>query len=609
MAADDEHNASPGDGVVSSGASSVTEVPLRSQGSFWTERSPDSPGVPPLSSGFSGRDPSLMMSGAQTPMRDDMWTSSDEKDDAGRDENGVEERCERGEGDEGDENEEDERRVKGRSLTKIETNMSIAEMLPFPREALFVMVICSGQLFTQAGLGQAISIIQTIGDNFGITNPGELSWFMAGYSLTIGTFILFSGRLGDLYGHKTMFLIGMGWYSVWSVVCGLAVYSNHVLFIFARVLQGIGPAVVLPNGLAIFGVAYAPGRRKGMVFALFGAMAPIGSVLGSLFAAIFTLAWWPWAFWAFGLVLAATVVLGCYAIPEASNRLHHEKPKGLKDTLRQLDVVGTVLGVAGLVLVNFSWNQAPIVGWPEPYVYVTLVLGLLLLAAFFVYELSYAHNPLIPFHALSYDVSFVLGAIACGWSCFGIWFFYTWQFQLNLRGDVPLLATAKFAPAAVSGLCAALFTGYTLHRLRPPVVMTMALVFFTIGIAILATCPVEQTYWGQLFVSIVVMPWGMDMSFPAATLILSDAVHRKHQGIAASLVNTVVNYSISLGLGFAGTVETQVNDGGGSPADILKGYRGAFYMGIGLAGLGVAVCLAFVAKSRKHEKTSSQEEA
>ncbi|KAI1105697.1 MFS general substrate transporter [Jackrogersella minutella] len=594
MAVDDEHQALPGDGIISSKASSVTEVPLRSQGSFWTDRAPDSPGVPPPSGGFSARDPSLIINqaGTQAPMRDEMWTSSDEKEEVER-----------------DENEEDEDiHTKSRDLAKIETNKSIAETLSLPREILFVIVICFGQLFTQAGLGQAISIIQTIGDNFGITNPGELSWYIAGYSLTIGTFILFSGRLGDLYGHKTMFLIGMGWYSVWSIVCGLAVFSNHILFIFARVLQGIGPAIILPNGLAIFGVTYAPGRRKEMVFALFGAMAPTGSVLGSLFAALFALAWWPWAFWAFGIVLAASLVIGYYAIPEASNK-HHEKPKGLQDTLQQLDLVGTILGVAGLVLINFAWNQAPIVGWPEPYVYVTLILGLLLLAAFFVFELNYAQNPLIPFHVLTYDVSFVLGAMACGWSCFGIWFFYTWQFQLNIRGDVPLLATAKFAPAAVSGLCAALFTGYSLHRLRPPIVMTMALVSFTVGIIILATCPVKQVYWGQLFVCIVVMPWGMDMSFPAATLILSDAVPRKHQGIAASLVNTVVNYSISLGLGFAGTVETQVNNGGKNPTDLLKGYRGAFYMGIGLAGLGVVVCLAFVVKSRKHERINSQEEA
>ncbi|KAK6949825.1 hypothetical protein Daesc_008146 [Daldinia eschscholtzii] len=445
-----------------------------------------------------------------------------------------------------DEQTEEGKGIRGRDLARTDTNRSIAETLSLPREILFVFVICLAQLFTR-----------------------------------------------------------MGWYSIWTTVCGLAVYSNHILFIFARVLQGIGPAIILPNGLAILGVTYAPGRRKEMVFAIFGAMAPTGSVIGSLFAAILALAWWPWAFWVFGIVLAATVVLGYYVIPSASNR-HHVRPQGLKETLQELDIVGTLLGVGGLVLVNFAWNQAPVVGWAQPYVYVLLIVGLLLLVGFFVFELKFAQHPLIPFNALSYDVSFVLAAIACGWSCFGIWFFYSWEFLLVLRKIPPLLATAMFAPTVLSGILAALFTGYTLHRLRPPIVMTMALVFFTTGITILATCPVEQVYWGQFFVSGIIMPWGMDMSFPAGTLILSDAVPRKHQGIAASLVNTVVNYSISLGLGFAGTVETQVNKGGETPADILKGYRGAYYMGIGLASLGVIVCIAFVAKSSNRKGATNR---
>ncbi|KAI1642470.1 major facilitator superfamily-domain-containing protein [Daldinia loculata] len=583
-------------GGVSSSASSATAAPVTNRENIIMDEpvglSRDD-AVPSQSSRTSDPDGSFLVSQAGTlsPMQDDSWTSSDEKDSGDR---------------RMDEQVEEEKGTKSRDLARTDTNMSIAETLSLPREILFVLVICLAQLFTQSGLGQTISIIHTIGEHFGITNPGELSWFMAGYSLTIGTFILFSGRLGDVFGHKTLFLYGMGWYSIWSIVCGLSVYSNHVLFIFARVLQGIGPAIILPNGLAILGVTYAPGRRKEMIFAIFGAMAPTGSVIGSLFAAILALAWWPWAFWAFGIVLAATVVIGYYAIPEASNR-HHAQPKGFKNTLRELDLIGTVLGVGGLVLVNFAWNQAPVVGWDKPYVYVLLIVGLLLLAAFFVFELKFAQYPLIPFNAFSYEVSFVLAAIACGWSCFGIWFFYSWEFLLVLRRVPPLLATAMFIPTVISGIFAALFTGYTLHRLRPPVVMTMALVFFTTGIIILATCPVEQVYWGQYFVSGIIMPWGMDMSFPAATLILSDAVPRKHQGIAASLVNTVVNYSISLGLGFAGTVETQVNKGGETPGDILKGYRGAYYMGIGLASVGVLVCIAFVAKSKTRKNTTSQD--
>lgn len=81
------------------------------------------------------------------------------------------------------------------------------------------------------------------------------------------------------------------------------------------------------------------------------------------------------------------------------------------------------------------------------------------------------------------------------------------------------------------------------------------------------------------------------MSFPSGTLILSNAMPRQHQGLAGSLVSTTVNYSISLGLGFAGTVDLHVNDGG---SDVLKGYRGSLYMGIGLAGLGLVVSICFM---------------
>lgn len=83
------------------------------------------------------------------------------------------------------------------------------------------------------------------------------------------------------------------------------------------------------------------------------------------------------------------------------------------------------------------------------------------------------------------------------------------------------------------------------------------------------------------------------MSFPAATIILSNSMHKEHQGIAASLVNTAINYSISIGLGIAGTVESQVNNGGLTRSDILKGYRGAQYVGIGLSTLGFFVALTF----------------
>ncbi len=121
--------------------------------------------------------------------------------------------------------------------------------------------------------------------------------------------------------------------------------------------------------------------------------------------------------------------------------------------------------------------------------------------------------------------------------------------------------------------------------------MVFTMLVFLTGNTLLATMPVHQTYWIQSFLSAAITVWGMDMSFPAATIILSDIIPKEHQGIAASLVATAVNYSTSIGLGIAGTVEVHVNHGG---TDLLRGYRGAFYAAIGLDALGFLFSLLFV---------------
>jgi MFS family permease len=485
-----------------------------------------------------------------------------------------------------------------RQITNAESIRSQVQSFSRIHEVIFVSVVCMAQFMTQAALGACLAPLHIIGDGLNVSNPGILSWLIAGYSLTVGTFILFFGRCGDLFGYRSMFIIGFFWFALWSLIAGLSVYSNYMLFIFARTLQGLGPAMLFPNALALLGSTYPPGNKKRMVFALFGGLAPAGAVLGAVFAALLSeRAWWPWTFWCMAIYCLILAVVGIFVIP-----FTHSAPKGLafNDLLVELDVIGATLGVTGLVLVNIAWNQAPVVGWSVVYVYVLLIVGVLLLAGFIFYEMRLAPKPLIPFHALNLDVSFILGCMACGWASFGIWVFYLFQFFENIRGQTPLASAAQIVPASLSGLAAAGVTGWLMSKLRPGWIMLFAMLGFTIGNVFFAIAPVQQTYWALTFVSVVVMPWGMDMSFPAATVVLSDAVPRRHQGVAASLVTTVVNYSISIGLGFAGTVEVHVNNGGKTLPDLLKGYRGSAYMAIGLGSLGIALSLVFLLKSAGH---------
>ncbi|KAI1880852.1 hypothetical protein JX265_001092 [Neoarthrinium moseri] len=471
---------------------------------------------------------------------------------------------------------------------------SAADGMSRTREAVFVSTICMAQLCTQAGLGQTLAIIHVVGDTYGISNPRDLSWLIAGYTLTIGTFILIAGRLGDAYGYKRVFLAGFAWSALWAAVAGTAVWSTHVLFTVCRVLQGLGAAMCLPNAIALLGATYPPGKRKSMIFAIFAATAPCGSILGAAGGGVFALVWWPVAYWAFALVLCVVATVGYYVIPAVGHR--YETPASFPAAIRDLDIPGAVLGVSALALVSFAFNQGPIAGWSEPYIWMALVVGALLMCIFIMVECHYAANPIIPLNALKPNVSFILGAVACGWGCFGIWSFYTWQFLQVIRRLSPLLTTAWFSPVVIVGILASLTTGLMLHRLGPPVVMTISMLAFTIGTLLIATCPDTQTYWGQTFVCMLVISWGMDMSFPAATLLLSDSVSRRHQGIAASLVSTVINYSISVGIGIGGTVEQQVTNGAVSYDAVLSGYRAALWTGVALASLGVIICLGFLFK-------------
>lgn len=476
--------------------------------------------------------------------------------------------------------------------------------MPLWREVVFVGVVASAQFVTQAGLGQVIPIINVIGAHYNLHNGGELSWLLAAYSLTVGTFILVAGRLGDMFGYKLMLMIGYAWFALWTLVAGTAYYSNHVLFNFARVFQGFGPAMLLPNGLAILGASYAPGPRKHLVFAIFGAAAPTGSLLGATFAALFSLTFWPWAFWAMGIALAGLTGATALFVHDPPRKIK-TKGRSLRQILSELDALGGVTGVTGLVLFNLAWNQAGVVTWPaQPYLWVFLILGALFIAAFLFVELRVARFPLVPFRALSSDVAFVLGCIACGWGSFGIWIYYFWLFLLNQHHVTPIQSAAWAIPLIPSGIAAALTTGRLLSVVRPGWVMICSMLAFLTGAILIATAPPDQVYWAQVFVSTLIIAWGMDMSFPAATVILSDAVPREHQGVGASLVNTVVNYSISIALGFAGTVEYYEADG-----DQLKGYRSALYVSIGLAGLGVCVAATFLLKSYWVDWRSSKRRA
>lgn len=455
------------------------------------------------------------------------------------------------------------------------------------QEYIFIGSCMMSQLLNQAATPQTLAIMNVLSNSFK-SESAKQTWLMASFPLVSGSFILISGRIGDIYGLKRSLVGGYIFFIIWSLISGLTYYSHSdTFFIVSRAFQGLGIAFILPNVLGIVGNVYKPNTfRKNMVISMIGACAPLGACLGSTFAGLIATEnekQWPWAFYAFAIASALNLAASIFTIP-------NNVPTNIHNL--SMDWVGSCMAVIGLILLNFVWNQGPIVGWGQAYIIVLLVVSIISLVVFFIYEIKFASSPLLP-KEITKDrhMIMILVALFVGWGSFGIFSFYYFSFILNLRGYTPLWAGGTYFMFAIWGTVAAIVVGVSIKKVSAAVILFISMVAFDVGSIMLAVTPIHQTYFRMNLGTMIILSFGMDMSFPAASIILSDGLPMPYQGMAGSLANTMVNYSMSLCLGMGSTVEHQINKNG---TDLLKGYRAAEYLGIGLASLGVIVSLAYL---------------
>ncbi|KAK1476861.1 aminotriazole resistance protein [Colletotrichum cuscutae] len=480
------------------------------------------------------------------------------------------------------------------------------EPLSSAKESFLVAVVSLYQFLMFAGLVQAIAPALAIAESFPDIPSGQHSWFTAAYTLIIGAFAVPSERLGDAFGRKTVIITGCLWFSLWSLLAGFSINVQNgradgtAYFCFCRAMQGLGPALCVPNGFSVLERTLPASQRKDMALAFFSVAAPLGFVVGAVMSSLFAYNdSWEWSFFVLAAVNISAAGLSLLIVPRQAPR------KGPYDHTIwvQLDVSGTLLGSGGLVLFSFAWNQAPAVGWRTPYTYFILVIGVMLLAAFF-YNESTAVNPLLPLRAMTPKSNLILGCTAAAWACFVIWAFYGFQALEVLRSWDPLLASAGFVPVAVEAVAVGLLLAYLMPGEEVYWAFFAAVLSFLLASILMATAPSDQTYWANTFVSTLFAPLGMVLTMPLATILLKQNLAERHQGVASGLVLGVSSYAISLAMGIARNVEVGVNS---SDTNKLSGFHGAQYFGTGLGGLA-AICatillvLAVKARGRSYEE-------
>ncbi|KAE8446755.1 hypothetical protein EG329_011660 [Mollisiaceae sp. DMI_Dod_QoI] len=456
------------------------------------------------------------------------------------------------------------------------------------------LILCSSLLFL--AFGACIGGAFAIGNSFHAYDPTTVVWIAASYPLTQGAFVLISGRIGAIYGHKNVLFLGGAWWILWSLVNGFCT-TSIISFSVARAMSGIGAAFVMPNVVAIIGITFPPGKMRNLSLGFYGFGAPVGGTLGCLLIGIF-IKWAEWKWFFFTTAMIGVVCFGAlwFVLP----------PETAVDKEGDVDWFGTFLGLTALILFNFVWNQAPAVGWTTPYLSAVLLpLSLLFFAAFGLWEHFCAKSPIMPLDIwtapsfLPLILVVLFSVMSYG---IALWYMVAWQ-QL-IRHWSAFHFAIGLLPHAIFGSLAAPVAAWLIPRVAAQWILAFATIVVLLSSVLLVSMPAQQLYWAQVFPATILMALCPDFMFTAAQIVATNSVRRHEQGIAGSLISLLQLYGASIGLGFAGTVEANTNKHG---KDTLAGYRGALYLAIGLAVAALAIDLLFV-RVPKDEREGWQHE-
>lgn len=249
-----------------------------------------------------------------------------------------------------------------------------------------------GQYAILEGVLMIISSRIQVGLNM---NAAEVTWLLAGMALTSGAFLVFFGRVADLFGRRKLLILSMAIYTVLILITGFS--TDAVMIEIVLALVGISCAAVVPPAIGKLGAIYKPGRRKNRAFACFSAGNPAGFVLGAFMGGVITqISSWRTSFWAIAVLYGCLTVVAWFVTPADS-----EQHLGgfNRQTFGQMDWLGAFLAITGIALFTAAFTIGPEARrqWATPYIIVMLVIGILMMTAF-VYWQSKFKAPLMPLY-------------------------------------------------------------------------------------------------------------------------------------------------------------------------------------------------------------------
>jgi EmrB/QacA subfamily drug resistance transporter len=470
-----------------------------------------------------------------------------------------------------------------------------------------LIVLCLGDLMIVLDATIVNVALPTMKDDLGFSQT-SLAWVVNSYLLTFGGFLLLAGRLGDLFGHRRLFLIGIALFTVASLACGLS--TTQGMLVAARAIQGFGGAIVSAVALSLIMTLFTEPGDRAKAMGVFGFVAAGGGTIGVLLGGILTdVLSWHWIFLV-NIPVGIAVFALCFVLLPAGRGQAGEG---------RLDVAGAVTVTGALMLAVYAIVNGNQNGWTSGQTLGLLAVALALLAVFLVIE-ARVRAPLVPLGLFRHrNLSTANSVAVLSAASMFAFFFLSALYLQQILGYSPLEVGLAYLPnslimgALSLGLSAKLVMKF---GLRPPMVVGMALV--AIALLLLARTPVDGSFAVDLLPGMILLGLGAGIAFNPMLLAAMGDVEPSEAGLASGIVNTSFMMGGALGLAvlasLAATRTDTLTANGQSALEALNGgYHLAFVVGaifaVVAAGLGATLLREAAMPAGAHGESEPAAEA
>ena len=453
---------------------------------------------------------------------------------------------------------------------------------------LALIVLCLGSLMIVLDATIVNVALPSIRADLGFTEA-SLAWVVNAYLLTFGGFLLLGGRLGDIYGHRLMFLAGIVLFTGASLACGVA--GSQEMLVVARAVQGLGGAVVSAVSLSLIMTLFTEPADRAKAMGVFGFVASGGGTLGVLLGGVLTdVLSWHWIFLVNIPIGIAVFLLSLGLLPTSTGVVATGK----------LDVGGAVTVTTSLMLAVYAIVNGNDVGWTTLPHARAAGAAAALMVAFLVIE-SRVESPLVPLRLFKLRNLATANGVGVLWSAaMFAWFFLSALYLQLVLGYSPLEVGLAFLPTTIImgafslGLSAKLVIRY---GIRAPLGVGMLLA--TAGLVLFARAPVDGNLFVDVFPSMVLLGLGAGIAFNPLLLAAMGDVEPHEAGLASGVVNTAFMMGGALGLAVLASVaahrtETLTASGEDAITALNGGYHIAFLVGAMFSATAGILALALL---------------